>query len=66
MQKFCGLLHRDAGLSIAFFLTVAGRTGSGLALSHALNAWLHPQWYDVPLQIRLTWRRWRLTRRRVV
>ena len=43
------LLHRYAGLYMAFFLMVAGLTGSVLAFYHELDAWLNPNRYRVAL-----------------
>lgn len=47
-RHFWVLIHRYAGLYIAFFLIVAGLTGSILAFSPELNNWLNP-----PLKIEL-------------
>ena len=41
-RHFWVLIHRYAGLYIAFFLIVAGFTGSILAFSPELNNWLNP------------------------
>ena len=41
-RHFWVLIHRYAGLYIAFFLIVAGFTGSILAFSPELNSWLNP------------------------
>lgn len=39
-------VHRYAGLLTAFFLTVAGLTGSILAFGHDIDAWLNPQFHQ--------------------
>jgi uncharacterized iron-regulated membrane protein len=44
------LLHRYAGLVMAFFLVVAGLTGSVLAFYHELERWLNPQLFTVPVR----------------
>ncbi|MBR2534850.1 MAG: PepSY domain-containing protein [Hyphomicrobium sp.] len=44
------LVHRWAGLFIAFFLIVAGLTGSLLAFNNELNAWLNPGLVRVPVR----------------
>lgn len=41
------LIHRYAGLYMAFFLVVAGLTGSLLAFYHELDAWLNPHWHTI-------------------
>ncbi|MFZ5595289.1 MAG: PepSY-associated TM helix domain-containing protein [Pseudomonadota bacterium] len=41
------LVHRWAGLTMAFFLVVAGLTGSLLAFYDELDAWLNPHWFTV-------------------
>lgn len=41
-RHFWVLVHRYTGLSIAFFLIIAGLTGSVLAFYHELNDWLNP------------------------
>lgn len=41
------LVHRYAGLYMAFFLVVAGLTGSLLAFYDELDAWFNPHWYTV-------------------
>jgi len=42
-RHFWVLAHRYAGLYLAFFLTVAGLTGSILAFYHELDHWLNPR-----------------------
>jgi uncharacterized iron-regulated membrane protein len=44
-RAVCVKLHRYAGLAMAAFLTVAGLTGSILAFSDELDAWLNPELY---------------------
>ncbi|NOT21739.1 MAG: PepSY domain-containing protein [Nitrospiraceae bacterium] len=41
-RHFWVLIHRYAGLFMAFFLIVAGLTGSILAFDNELNGWLNP------------------------
>ncbi|MDD5277011.1 MAG: PepSY-associated TM helix domain-containing protein [Methylovulum sp.] len=41
-RHFWVLVHRYAGLYMAFFLLVAGLTGSILAFTEELNGWLNP------------------------
>lgn len=41
------LVHRYAGLFIAFFLIVAGITGTALAFYNELDRWLNPELYQV-------------------
>ena len=41
-RHFWVLVHRYAGLYMAFFLIVAGLTGSILAFDDEINAWLDP------------------------
>ena len=50
MRRVCVLLHRYAGLVMAFFLVVAGLTGSVLAFYHELERWLNPQLFTVPVR----------------
>ncbi|TKB72386.1 MAG: hypothetical protein E8D46_14345 [Nitrospira sp.] len=40
-RRFWVLIHRYAGLFMAFFLIVAGFTGSILAFDGELNGWLN-------------------------
>ena len=47
-RQFWVLLHRYVGLSMAFFLIVAGLTGAALAFYKPLDRWLVPQMYDAP------------------
>ena len=43
MTRSCGVLvHRDAGVSPAWFLIVAGLTGSVLACHYEVDLWLNP------------------------
>jgi uncharacterized iron-regulated membrane protein len=49
-RHFWLLLHRYAGLYLAFFLIVAGSTGTVLAFYHEIDGWLNPQRYYVPVQ----------------
>ena len=49
-RHFWVLVHRYAGLYMAFFLTVAGLTGSVLAFYHELDGWLNPARYQVTVQ----------------
>ena len=49
-RQFWVLVHRYAGLYMAFFLTVAGVTGSILAFYHELDSWLNPERYHVVVQ----------------
>lgn len=49
-RHFWVFLHRYAGLYMAFFLTVAGLTGSVLAFFHELDGWLNPENHQVALQ----------------
>ena len=49
-RHFWVLVHRYAGLYMAFFLTVAGLTGSVLAFYHELDGWLNPVRHHVILQ----------------
>lgn len=42
------IVHRWAGLCLAFFLSVAGLTGSLLAFYDELDAWLNPSLLTVP------------------
>ena len=51
-RHFWVLLHRYAGLYMAFFLTVAGLTGSVLAFIHELGDWLNPEHLHVLVQDR--------------
>ena len=44
------LVHRYAGLYMAFFLTVAGLTGMMLAFYHELDDWLNPPQNAVPVR----------------
>jgi len=48
-RQFWGLVHRYAGLYMAFFLTVAGLTGSVLAFYHELDGWLNPEHHQVAI-----------------
>lgn len=48
-RHFWVLLHRYAGLYMAFFLTVAGLTGSVLAFFHELDGWLNPDYHQVSI-----------------
>lgn len=41
------LVHRYAGLFIAFFLIVAGLTGTALAFYQELDGWLNPELYRI-------------------
>jgi uncharacterized iron-regulated membrane protein len=50
MRWFWVLVHRYAGLSMAFFLVVAGLTGSVLAFYHELERWLNPELFTVPVR----------------
>ena len=45
-RQFWVLIHRYAGLYMAFFLIVAGLTGSILAFRHQLEHWLNPEDYE--------------------
>jgi len=47
-RQFWMLLHRYIGLSMAFFLIVAGVTGACLAFYKPLDRWLAPQMYEAP------------------
>lgn len=47
-RQFWVLFHRYAGLTMAFFLIVAGLTGACLAFYKPINRWLAPQRYDAP------------------
>ena len=49
-RHFWVLVHRYAGLYMAFFLTVAGLTGSVLAFYHELDGWLSPARHQVIVQ----------------
>jgi uncharacterized iron-regulated membrane protein len=49
-RQFWVLVHRYAGLYMAFFLTVAGVTGSVLAFYHELDSWLNPERHYVEVQ----------------
>ena len=49
-RHFWVLIHRYAGLYMAFFLIVAGLTGSVLAFYHELDGWLNPESHQVTLQ----------------
>lgn len=49
-RHFWVLIHRYAGLYLAFFLTVIGLTGSVLAFYTEINSWLNPQLYYVAEQ----------------
>jgi uncharacterized iron-regulated membrane protein len=40
-------IHRYAGLAMAFFLTIAGFTGSVIAFNHELDGWLNPELFYV-------------------
>ncbi len=53
-RQFWVLIHRYAGLYMAFFLIVAGLTGSILAFRSELDQWLNPETYalDIPGQDR--------------
>ncbi len=51
-RHFWVLLHRYAGLFMAFFLVVAGLTGSVLAFYQEIDHWLNPEQYQVPVQDR--------------
>ncbi|WP_347987583.1 PepSY-associated TM helix domain-containing protein [Methylomonas sp. AM2-LC] len=51
-RYFWVLIHRYAGLYMAFFLTVAGLTGSVLAFFHELDNWLNPELHLVEMQDR--------------
>lgn len=46
MRQALVLLHRYVGLTIAFFIAVAGLTGSVLAFNHEIDAWLNPEFYQ--------------------
>ena len=48
-RHFWVLLHRFAGLFMAFFLTVAGVTGTILAFYHELDGWLNPENHQVAI-----------------
>ncbi len=50
MTWFWVLVHRYAGLAMAFFLVVAGLTGSVLAFHHELERWLTPELFTVPVR----------------
>jgi uncharacterized iron-regulated membrane protein len=50
MRRVCVLLHRYAGLAMAFFLVVAGLTGSVLAFYEELDRWLNPGLFTVPVR----------------
>ncbi len=49
-RHFWVLVHRYAGLYMAFFLIVAGLTGSVLAFYHELDDWLNPESHHVSVQ----------------
>jgi uncharacterized iron-regulated membrane protein len=49
-RHFWVLAHRYAGLYMAFFLMVAGLTGSVLAFYHELDGWLNPESHHVSVQ----------------
>ena len=49
-RHFWVLIHRYSGLYMAFFLTVAGLTGTVLAFYHELDSWLNPETHQVALQ----------------
>lgn len=51
-RHFWLLIHRYAGLYMAFFLTVAGLTGSVLAFYHELDGWLNPERHRVAVEER--------------
>jgi uncharacterized iron-regulated membrane protein len=46
-RPFWVLVHRYTGLYMAFFLIVAGLTGSVIAFHRELDAWLNPDWHKV-------------------
>jgi uncharacterized iron-regulated membrane protein len=50
-RHFWVLLHRYAGLYMAFFLIVAGLTGSILAFHSEIDQWLNPEIYDLEIPI---------------
>lgn len=54
LRRFLILIHRYAGLYMAFFLIVAGLTGSILAFHQPLDHWLNPEnfeeYYQIPIQ----------------
>ena len=41
------ILHRYAGLLMAFFLIITGLTGAILAFNHEIDEWLNTDWYHV-------------------
>ena len=45
MRAILVKLHRYLGLATAFFLAVAGLTGSILAFHHEIDEWLNPSFY---------------------
>jgi uncharacterized iron-regulated membrane protein len=51
-RRFWVIIHRYAGLYLAFFITVAGLTGSILAFDGNIEGWLNPEFHTVPLQNR--------------
>jgi len=51
-RHFWVLIHRYAGLYMAFFLIVAGLTGSILAFYHEIDHWLNPELHKVAIQQR--------------
>ena len=51
-RHFWVLIHHYAGLYLAFFLVVAGLTGSILAFYHPLDRWLNPEHHQLPVQPR--------------
>ena len=48
-RRFWLLIHRYAGLYMAFFLIVAGLTGSVLAFFHELDVYLNPELHQVAI-----------------
>ncbi len=56
MRKTFVYIHRYAGLYMAFFLIVAGLTGSILAFEPQIGHWLNPEDYEdhytVPVQVK--------------
>ena len=47
MRRGCVRVHRYAGLGMAFFLIVAGVTGSVLAFHDEIERWLNPDLFIV-------------------
>jgi len=46
MRRFCSLLHRWVGLTMALFLVVAGLTGAVISWDHELDEWLNDHLFE--------------------